>query len=366
LDWGTVRYFHNRQGRGFEDWSKQAGFMAAGAGWWTSLTSGDFNGDDRPDYAVGNVGLNTQYQASPSSPALLFDGDFKGAGEEPQLVEAYYEGDRLYPWRSRRDLGGAVPEILKRYPRNNAYARATLDELLGTEKLATAIRYAASEFRSGVFLSQADGTFVFEPLPRIAQISPVQGMVAGDFDGDGVTDLYVVQNSFAPIPAVGRFDGGISQLLRGDGQGHFTPVTADESGLVVPGDAKALSVLDFDHDGRPDFVISRNDDVSLAFRNANGGARMLSVRLKQQGGNPTAIGARITVERTDGSEKFQDVSSGSGYYSQSTPACFFASSVPSAIKRVRVRWPSGQISEHAVAAGETSVVLVKPAELSPR
>ena len=58
------------------------------------------NGDGRPDYVVGNVGLNTQYRASPQHPALLFAGDFKGDGSS-QLIEAYYEGDRLYPWRTR-------------------------------------------------------------------------------------------------------------------------------------------------------------------------------------------------------------------------------------------------------------------------
>src|SRR5664280_2090219 len=88
----------------------------------------DFNGDGRPDYVVGNVGLNTQYHANPGHPALLFSGDFIGDGST-QLIEAYYEGDRLYPWRNRQDLGAAIPSILKRFPKNDLYARATLAEI---------------------------------------------------------------------------------------------------------------------------------------------------------------------------------------------------------------------------------------------
>ena len=118
--------------------------------------------------------------------------------------------------------------MLKRYPRTDAYARATVAEIFGADKLAAAQRFAATEFRSGVFLSQPDGTYRFEPLPRLAQIAPLQGIAAGDFDGDGHADIYAVQNSYAPIPAVGRFDGGLSQLLRGDGHGHFTPVPRRE------------------------------------------------------------------------------------------------------------------------------------------
>jgi hypothetical protein len=230
------------------------------------MATADFNGDGRPDYVVGNVGLNTQYHADPEHPALLYYGEFKeGAG--PLIVEAHYEGDKLYPWRCRKDLGAAIPAVLQRYPRNDFYARATLGEILGESKLAAAQRFAATELRSGVFLSQPDHRFRFEPLPNIIQIAPLQGIVAGDFDHDGKADIYAVQNSYAPTPVVGRFDGGLSQLLRGDGQGRFTPVTPAESGLVVSGDAKALVTLDLDKDGWPDFLVSRNNDTTLAFRN---------------------------------------------------------------------------------------------------
>ncbi|HXQ79887.1 MAG TPA: FG-GAP-like repeat-containing protein [Opitutaceae bacterium] len=348
LEWGQVKYFHNNLGRGFEDWTERAGFAAAGTGWWTSIAAADFNGDGRPDYVVGNVGLNTQYRASPTHPALLYCGDFRGDGSL-QLVEAYYEGDRLYPWRTRRDLGASIPSVLKRYPRNDYYARATLGEILGDDKLAAARRFAATELRSGVFLSQADGTHRFEPLPRIAQISPIQGLAAGDFDGDGHADIYAVQNSYSPIPSVGRFDGGLGQMLRGDGHGGFVPVPAAESGLIVPGDAKALAVVDIDQDGWPDFLITRNDSAALAFRNGGvAGRRSLSVVPRGPAGNPTALGARITVRMRDGSTQLGEVYGGAGYFAQSAAACFFGYSASNPPQEVSVRWPSGGTSVHEV------------------
>ena len=166
LEWGNVKYFHNNQGKGLEDWTEKAGFAAAGTGWWTSIAAADFNGDGRPDYVVGNVGLNTQYHADPQHPALLFSGDFRGDGST-QLIEGYYEGDRLYPWRSRKGLAAAIPSILKRYPMNAPYARATLGEIAGEERLAAARRFAATELRSGVFLSQPDGTYRFSLCPAL-------------------------------------------------------------------------------------------------------------------------------------------------------------------------------------------------------
>src|SRR4029078_1410682 len=173
LEWGEVKCFHNTQGKGFEEWTEKLKLSSAGTGWGTGIASADFNGDGIPDYLVGNVGLNTQYHADPEHPALLFSGDFKGGGE-PQLIEGDYEGDKLYPWRSRRSLAASLPAIMKRFPRNDNYARATLGEILGEDKLAQAHKWAATELRSGVFLSEKGGTFHFEALPRVAQIARLQ------------------------------------------------------------------------------------------------------------------------------------------------------------------------------------------------
>ncbi len=360
LEWGGVKYLHNNQGRGFEDRSAASGFATAGTGWWQSIAAADFNGDGRPDYVVGNVGLNTQYRADPAHPALLYYGEFReDAG--PLLVEAHYEGDRIYPWRSRKDLGGPLPGLLQRFPRNDIFARTPLAQILGEDKLAAARKFSATELRSGVLLSQPDGTYRFTPLPHIAQIAPLQGMAAGDFDGDGHADIYAVQNSYAPSPVVGRFDGGLSQLLKGDGHGNFTPVAPAASGLLVPGDAKALAVLDLDDDGWPDFVLSRNNATTLAFRNQGAaGGHSLRVTLRGPPGNPTAVGARLTAQAADGSTQFAEISAGSSYYSQSAAAAFFGSTEGNPLKKIRVRWPDGSITEHPLAASSGSLVLTSP------
>ncbi len=341
LEWGGVRVWRNEAGRGFTDVSERAGFAAAGTGWWTALAAADFNGDGRPDYVAGNAGLNTPYRA----PAVLFHGRF-GAGP-PQLIEATVHGGELYPRRTLKSLSATMPALRRRYPKNNDFAKATLAEILGAERLATAQRYEATELRSGVFLSQPDGTHRFEALPRIAQVSPFQGVVAGDFDGDGHTDIYAVQNSYAPIPSVGRFDGGLGQLLLGDGRGGFRPAPPLESGLMVPGDAKALAVLDLDDDGWPDFLVSRNDATTLAWRNTGvRDRRSFRVLLQGAAGNPTAIGAQLTLELADGTRQQQELHAGSGYYSQSAPGVFFGYPAANPPRRLSIRWPDGSRSTH--------------------
>jgi hypothetical protein len=129
----------------------------------------------------------------------------------------------------------------------------------------------------------------------------------------------------------------------GDGQGHFRPAPPHESGLVVPGDAKALVVLDFDADGWPDFLVSRNNATTLAWRNRGiAGRRGLSVTLHGRTGNPTAIGARATLELADGTRQTAEVQAGSSYYSQSATDCFFGFTNSNPPRRLTIRWPDGK------------------------
>jgi hypothetical protein len=264
-EWGHVMLWRNAGGRAFEDWTLRAGFAAAGTGWWSSLASADFNGDGRPDIVAGNAGLNTPYQASEAQPAVLLADDFRG-DDTVQLIETVYDNGLLFPRRSRRELTAMLPALRRLYPTNAAYARATVEDLLGTAALDAAQRYHATELRSGVFLSGADGGYAFTPLPRVAQIAPLQEIVAADLDGDGHADIGALQNSHAPAPAVGRFTGGVGQVLRGDGRGGFVAVAPRESGLIVTGDARALAAIDLDGDGRKELLATRSNGTTQAFR----------------------------------------------------------------------------------------------------
>jgi hypothetical protein len=357
---GQVKCFHNEHGQKFEDWTEKAGFAAAGTGLWSSLAAADFNGDGQPDYVAGNLGLNTPYRAADDKPVAVYRGVFE-TGKPPLTVEGYYEGDRLYPRATHSEMGAALPSVLKRFPFTNDYAKATLSEILGSDQLTAAARWSITQLRSGVFLSQPDGTFHFEPLPRIAQIAPLQGIVAGDFDGDGHADILAVQNSDSFSQTVGRFDGGLGQFLRGDGHGHFTPVPPADCGLVVPGDTRALALIDFDADGWPDFFITRNSSPSLAWQNRGiAGHRTLEVRLRGPLANRTAIGARVTVELADGTSQTSDIAAGGGVLSQSSAILYFGYPPTHPPRHIHVRWPSGAVSDRDLASTPRRVELIAP------
>lgn len=263
-DWGRVRYLSNQAGQGFVDETTRRGFDSGGRGWWRSLAAADFNGDGRPDIVAGNVGLNTPYQASTASPISIYWGNFgRNRRGSPTLIEAYVENGRLVPRRERKDLAAQVRTVARSYRRTIDYAAATLPEILGEEALGRAQQVEADQLASGVFLSQPDGTWRFEPLPRIAQIAPAMKVLVVFYDDDQHPDLLLLQNDHSPLEGVGRFGGGLGQVLRGDGTGHFEPVSPRESGVRIRGAVADAVALDVDGDGKQEVFLTRVRDRSM-------------------------------------------------------------------------------------------------------
>jgi hypothetical protein len=357
-DWGEIACFRNREGKHFEDASERLGFSAAGRGWWRSLVTADFNGDGRLDYAAGNVGLNTRYRASPSEPAVLY-ANVSLDGSRAQIVEAQEENGQLYPLRTREALARVVPSLMRKFPTADSYARATIAEVIPRETLDAAEKLTATELRSGVFLSRPDGTFQFTALPRMAQLAPIYGMAAGDFDGNGRADLIAIGNSFAPFPEVGRFDGAVGWFLSGEGGGQFAPVSPEESGIVVRREGKALAVIDFNQDGWPDLFATRMNDRPLALLNGGLPARRsFGVSVRGRPGNPDAIGARLSLTLADGSRQVAEVSGGSGYFAQSTATVFFGYPEDVLPRELKIRWPDGRETMHTFEVAPTKTLLI--------
>lgn len=334
-EWSTIRYLHNDAGQGFTDRSAGAGFTAAGTGWWSSLATADFNSDGRPDYAVGNNGLNTPYTA----PATLLRGPFGDEGQD-RLIEAVTEDGRLYPRRSLSVLTELIPSLKRRFRAHDTYATTPLDDILPADQRAAARTWTATQFASGVFLSQPDGTYAFTALPRFAQLAPTFGLVAVDWNADGHTDLVGVQNRYAVRPETGRFDGGLGFILFGDSTGalRYQPAT---SLLHVQHDAKALALIDLQADGVPDLCVTRNDDTSMALLNPNAATPFLALRLLGPPANPTGLGTRITVVYADGHTVTTAVGAGGSHLAQSTATVFCGYDPASPPRELVFHWPQG-------------------------
>ena len=245
-EFGPVRYFENRQGKLTEQTSVAG--LGDDVGWFNSICSGDVDNDGDIDYFVGNFGLNTKYKVDKEHSALLYYGDFEGNGRK-RIVEAKFEGETCLPRRGLSCSSHAMPMVKEKTPTFHEFAVSDLIEIYTDEKIETASKYEANNLESLVLINHSSPTetrFELKPLPRIAQASPAFGCCFNDVDGDGNLDLLLAQNFYGPQRETGYMDGGVGLLLRGDGQGRFQPIDAEDSGIVISRDATSLVAMDID------------------------------------------------------------------------------------------------------------------------
>jgi hypothetical protein len=260
-EWMPITVFHNDGGGRLK--RIQVPGLENTNGWWNRIVAGDFNGDGKVDFIVGNLGLNSRLQASPNEPVTMYVKDFQGNGALTQVLTVYNHGVS-YPLPLRDDLLSAFPFLAPRFPRYKDYAGKTVNQIFTPQELAGAIEKKAYTFATSLVLNNGDGSFKVVPLPDEAQSAPVYGIFATDLDHDGKADLLLAGNFDGFKPDIGRMEGLYGLVLRGDGNGSFTPLPRERSGFFVPGQARDIARVRTARG--PIYVVTRNNDRPLVFR----------------------------------------------------------------------------------------------------
>jgi hypothetical protein len=352
-EWGPVHLFRNSNGLFSEDTVNTG--LAAWTGLWTGLTAADFDGDGDLDFAAANLGLNTRYSASPTFPLTLFAGDVDGNGTH-DIIETEWDNGMLRPVTERGMMGMQVPSVLDNFDTFRGYAEASLEDIFG-ETLNNTTRFQATTLAHSIFLNDGAGVFTRRDLPQLAQVTAGYGLTTADFDNDGHADLYLVGNFSDADHMTHSYGGGTSYLLRGLGDGSFEVIPTRDSGLLVPVDARGVAAADYDGDGWTDLAVGVNDGPPRLFHNGGiPGHGFLRVTLAGPAGNPTGVGAQITVTGADGTSTTRVVLAGSGYFSQDSATLVFGLGAnPTA--NVTVLWPDGTTTDvGAVNAGDSITI----------
>lgn len=260
-EWMPITIFKNEGGKRFSNQTRAYG-LAQTAGWWNTLRAADLNGDGHPDLIAGNLGWNSLLRATPEQPLTIHAADFDGNGSIEGIICNYVQG-QSWPLPRKEVLDKILPLIKRRFIRFEDYAVARIEDFFPKEQLRKAQYLETHTLASAVFLNDGKGRFSMQPLPVMAQLAPVNGLLAEDFNGDGILDILLVGNRHHCEVEIGRMDAGNGLLLLGNGDGTFRSVWSRHSGFLAAGDAKDLRMLRAANGRRLIIVTNNNGPVQV-------------------------------------------------------------------------------------------------------
>jgi hypothetical protein len=389
LNYGPNRFYRNNGNGTFTDIATEIGLQgpkelngftkwSVGAAFW------DYDDDGDADVMVGNFLAFDPYYLSPTTPHLMpHPGEYEG---QPSL---------LY----RQDKGGTFTDVTEsmgmKFPESKCMGLTVFDY----DDDGDLDLFQGNDHQENfLFRKEADGTFT-----QVGETSGLsvndQGLPTGsmhgsigDFDGDGLVDLLVVdlrhgalyrnlgRGLFEDVTAVsgvkGAFHGkgawaaaffdydndgdidifsanGMADLLvdqfplllENDGAGRFRDVGAERSEYFQQKrSGRGAAVWDYDNDGDLDIVVSHIDlkATPALLRNDGGNQHhWLGISLIGANGPASAVGAKLTLT-SDGCTQVRVNQWATSYLSYHDPRVHFGLGDSTQIDHLKVRWPNGQ------------------------
>ncbi len=189
-----------------------------------------------------------------------------------------------------------------------------------------------------------------------------------DADLDGWPDLVVTNGHIFD-----RSSQGIPYRMRPqyfhnlDGR-QFRELPSESLGAFFQRErlGRGLARLDWNRDGREDFVVSHmHEPASLLTNRTPHAGHFLVVQLRGTSGARDAIGAKVMLQA--GSRTWtQQLTAGDGYQASNQRQLVFGLGRQSQIDKLAVRWPSGQVQECPRPPCDTELLVIEGGLCLPR
>jgi len=257
-EWMSVRAFVN-SGTALEESSSF--FDNDLKGWHFKIHQADLDGDGDQDLVVGNLGLNSKFSASKEHPFQVLANDFDGNGTCDIVLAKDYKG-KTVPVRGRECSSQQMPFILDKFKTYNEFANASVEDILGVDKIAEGLKLSVNNFSSGIYVNEG-GKYTFQELPLQAQAFPVMGIVTEDVNADGFMDIILAGNIYNMEIETPRLDSGDGLVLLGDGKLAYSALKSVDTGFKVSRDVKDLSALKINKENKLLLVANNNGPLEI-------------------------------------------------------------------------------------------------------
>lgn len=164
-----------------------------------------------------------------------------------------------------------------------------------------------------------------------------------DFNNDGYNDVFLIAGLLEPDADTGKVtQGQPKQILLNTGKGSFTDMTAN-AGIALSDTQSGRGgvAADFDNDGDIDVYIAHNNDLGQYLANESPKKHWLGIKLIGKLSNREALGARVQLVTTQGTQA-KTLVSGEGFLSDSDKRLVFGLGDEAKIDHLKINWPSGK------------------------
>src|SRR4029077_10372374 len=144
------------------------------------------------------------------------------------------------------------------------YAQAGYEDIFKGKDKKDILDLFCEETRSCFFENTGNGKFIKHPLPVEAQFAPVNAIICDDLDNDGFKDLLLAGNEYQTDVITGRYDASYGCFLRGSNNNKFISVSPVESGFILNGDVKDLSLIRLSNGSKLILAAVNNDSLRVS------------------------------------------------------------------------------------------------------
>jgi tetratricopeptide (TPR) repeat protein len=193
------------------------------------------------------------------------------------------------------------------------------------------------------------------------------GTQAFDADLDGDVDIVVANGDIDDFKALGRPFRMRPQLFVNDGSGRFQESISGNSKDYFSNESahcgRSLATLDWNGDGKMDFVVSNlGEPAALVTNRSAATGSCFTIRFVATEDHRDAIGTAVSLQHPSGNASFQ-LTAGDGYQASNQRKLVVATKRDDPQLKLLATWPDGSVSEITIPETGQHYVIVQGRDL---
>lgn len=227
-----------------------------------------------------------------------------------------------------------------------------------------------ANFESESFaLYRNQGDCFFQPVSSRMGITSVGALFVGwgtvflDADNDRDLDIFVANGHVVRYPRAAPLRQHPLVFENHSGQSFTNIAPAAGKYTSTPHMGRGVASSDLDNDGDPDLIVSHtNEPVSVLKNQSNSTGQWIRLRLIGRASSRHPVGAIVQIDVKDGVTLTRQIRSGGSYASSSDDRLLIGLGNAERIESLTIRWPSGRVQQIKRPAVGTTHTIIESAE----